>query len=54
VSHICPSKEGVMSCTFVLRYVYGNCTYEVWKYHFMCVTVASMYAAIVTRRRIFC
>jgi hypothetical protein len=43
-----------VSCTFVLRHVYGNCTYEVRKYHYMCETGASMYVANETHWRIFC
>ncbi len=55
----CPSKEGVTSCIMVL----GTCVQrrnmkismcKVHRYQCMCETVASIYAAIETQRRIFC
>ena len=55
----CPSKEGVTSHIMVL----GTCvqrhstkisTFKVHKYQCMHETVASLYAAIETQRRIFC
>ncbi len=55
----CPSKEGIMSCIMVLRTCVGRhgtkiSTCKVHTYQFMCETVASLYAAVETQRRVFC
>ena len=51
IFHINTANSGSLMlyfCTLVLRHVYVDCKYEVRKYHYMCETVGSMYAAIET------
>ncbi len=47
------NKEGVVSCTLVLRHVYVFGTYKVPKYNCVCETAARVYADIETHQRIF-